>query len=152
MLQPGDPASASPRTISALDLVLRKRPDPSFELVQCEIHCGRRQPQGIFAQVAAFIQNGQQHEPPSKLEVELPFRVSVGKQQRPLQFAVVLHHDHAGRNEIVLMKAAERVAEVNQTRDPPQRREIWVRRRLPAWMSPCRNTGSCFSYVDRRSR
>ena len=51
------------------DLLRWKRPDCSLEFIKREVYSFGRQPQGILTQVATLIQNCQQHQTGTQLNI-----------------------------------------------------------------------------------
>src|SRR5689334_2445625 len=90
--------------------LINKCPDGAFEAVEREIDGIGPEPQSIFAQVAALVEDREQHQTGAQILIKLGFSVAVSAEHRSLLFASPLDHQHAGRDELVFVKAAERVA------------------------------------------
>lgn len=85
---------------------LNKIPNRPLQLTQRIIHCLRSQPQGVFFQAAAFVEDREEHQAPAKFFICLAFRITVSAEEFSVEFALSLNHPHAAGDEFVFARAA----------------------------------------------
>lgn len=65
-------------------LLCRERPDRGLQFVERESNSFGPKTQGVLTQIAAFVENGQQHQTGTQIHIELRFFITISEQHRPL--------------------------------------------------------------------